>query len=435
MIFGFGKKNDDVDDDFEEDFEYVLFQGPTNGVKVNLSAHGRLADAGLVPTKELVSDALLQRAEVLRLEPKGSAASIKFIVDGIPYSGGKMSQKKAAAVIQMLKLLAGLDITQRKKPQSGGIKAEMESTPYTLQVESTPIGDGQERLLVRITNMKEQLDTPEAIGLSAEMREKIREMMSHRKGAFFVCGPPHSGTTTSTQGVLLSLDAYIYSLYSAADPEGRELFNVTLVDQADDDNLEKLVDRVRRLEADLVYLPPVQSAESAAVVFKKCDQMTILAEFKARDAISGILQLIKWTKDPNVVAKNLGAIFSQKLIRKLCPQCREAFRPNPKLLSKVGLPPETKILYREARNIPDPETGEEPEPCRHCGGLGYRGRIPLFEFVEMTDAMRKVVAETPDASKIKSQSRKEKMPSFQKEGLRLVAEGQTSLEELQRAFR
>src|SRR5439155_20890643 len=140
----------------EEEIENVLFHGPVGGGEVNLKANARLAEAALIPAKEIVTDALSRRAERFRLEPKGKIGMVTLSVDGIPYSGGKMPLQQAVAVIQMIKLLAGLDIKERKKPQNGGIKAQFQETPYELLVSVAPTPDGSERLIVWARNLKQK---------------------------------------------------------------------------------------------------------------------------------------------------------------------------------------------------------------------------------------------------------------------------------------
>ena len=173
MAFGFGKKNKgkpakksqrevaEVDDEDEEEVDLVMFQGATNGEEANLAANGKLMQVGLVPAKHLITKALNQRAEMVRLEPRGKAAAARFYVDGIPYSGGKMPGQQAKAITQMLKLLAGLDIKERSSKQSGGINAEFGDNKFLLTVESSPTKEGPERLLVRIKDTKVSLSTPE----------------------------------------------------------------------------------------------------------------------------------------------------------------------------------------------------------------------------------------------------------------------------------
>ncbi len=164
----------------------------------------------------------------------------------------------------------------------------------------------------------------------------------------------------------------------------------------------------------------------------------MICEAPAKDAVHGILQLAEWVGSMDEVAKKLSLSISTKLIRKLCVTCKEAYRPHPKLLQKIGLPPETKLLYRP-RTPPDPDdpdvTEEDLEPCETCGDVGYVGRTGMYEMVEVNSDLKEFLGTNPPYAAIKSQVRKLGMQTTQKEGLRLVAEGITSLEELQRAFR
>lgn len=422
----------------EEELEQVLFQGALSGKEANLAANARLVEAGLPTAKKLVSDALNRRAHVLRIDPKGQASAVIMVVDGVPYPGGRLSKQQGLAVTQMLKLLAGLETKQRTKPQSGGIKAEYLETPYELRVASTPVKGGEERLDVRVRNLNEKLGKPEDLGFTDELKAKIREFGAKKQGVLLVCGPPYSGTTTTTYVVLRTIDAYIYQIFNIADVGDRDLFGVTQFEVRPEEDLETTIQRMIRSEADVIFLDPIRDAETAKVMFSKQDQTTFLSEFTAKDAAQGVLQLIAWLGDPKQVAEGLRAIISQKLIRRLCEECKEAYRPNPKLIAKVGLPPETKTLYRPPK--PKPPTPDQPEeevePCRKCGGIGYFGRMAMFELLEMTDAMKKLVAAGPKKpAEIKALARKEKMLTRQRDGLRLVIEGKTSLEELQRIFK
>lgn len=430
MIFGFGKakRDDDDDDDYEQDVEQVLFQGALNGQQADLAANARLAEAGLVPAKEMISDALRRRAETIRLDPKGNASVVSVFVDGVRYSGGKMPKQRGLAVTQVIKLLSGLQIKQRTKPQSGGVKVEYREAPYELRVRTTPV-EGGERLSVQVTNMKESLEKPDEMGFPVELKEKIRELTGERRGCVLVCGPPQSGTSTFTRGVVLCIDSYLYLVNHIVDMEGRDLGNVSQFEALPEDDLETTIGRAARSETDCLYVDPIRNAETAQVLFRMQDKVTLIAEFPARDAATGIAQLNKWVEDPGVVADGLAGILSQKLIRRLCEECKHAFRPNPKLLAKVGLPPETKALYRP------PQQDDDSYRCRSCAGLGFKGRMPLFELIEMTEEMKELVASGAGPAEIKSLARKLKMPSMQREGLKLVAAGKTSLEELQRSFK
>lgn len=432
MIFGFGRS---VEEDEEEELELVTFQGALDGTQADLKANARLLEVGLVAAKELVSDALLRRAEMMRLEPKGNAAIVRLFIDGVAYPGGRLRKQEAHAVTQLLKLLSGLDVKQRKKRQAGGLKAEYSGTPYELLIESEPTPDGVERLTVRARNLRLSINTPDDLGFSAEMQTKLSEMSRLRSGVVLACGSPRSGTTTTRFALGRSIDAYQYGIYTICDMENRELPYTTVFELRPNDDLKVTMERIIRMDADIVFAAPIRDAETAKVIFTAQKKITIISEFTARDVAHGLLQLLKWVDDPQAVVSGLRAIVSQKLMRRLCGDCKQAFRPNTKLLKKVGLPPDHKVLYQPGK--PDPEDPEDPEdePCNTCGGLGYFGRVAMFEMLEMTEGMREVVLQRADPAAIKAHMRKEKMQMLQSEGLRLVAEGKTSLEELQRVFK
>lgn len=438
------RARDDDDDEDDDDFqqETVLFQGSLAGEEANLKANAKLVRAGLVPAKQLVSSALERRAESILIEPKGQHSLVRFIIDGVAFPGARFPRQRGLAITQMLKLLAGLDIQQRKKPQTGGIKAQMEEVPYELHIESIPVGEGAERLMIRAKNLNNDYETPDGAGLPKEMRTRIRELTMEKEGLILVCGPPKSGTTSTSYAVLRSVDSYMLTINSIADLGGREVVHVGSFELKPDETYEELLTRLNRIETDVLHLDPITNAEAARKAFQAQEQFCVLAEFTAKDSAHGIVQICQWMGDNAAVAEGVKAIISQKLIRLICESCRAAFRPNPKLLARLGLPPETKTLYRAVtesnRRRPDPEDEDEEdewEPCEKCAGLGYRGRTAMFEMLEINDEMKKLIVAGPDPSKIKAQARKDKMQTLQKAGLDMVAEGKTSLEELQRVFK
>ena len=250
------------------------------------------------------------------------------------------------------------------------------------------------------------------------------------------CGGPYSGVTTSMFGLLRSIDVYMYSIYTIGDMQGRSLHNIRPFESREEDDLSDTIQRAARAEADVICIEPLKKGDRLQQAFEMQSKVCLVAEFPARDAATGVLQLIKWTGDREKVATGVSAILSQKLIRVLCAECREAYPPNRKLLERVGLPPETKVLYRPPRPPADPDQDPDYEPCRHCGGVGYYGRAGLYELIEMTEAMQKLVTQSgTEAGNIRALARKEGMITLQKCGLQMVAEGRTSLEELQRTFK
>ncbi len=433
MIFR-RKKQDEPDE--QEQIEYVLFQGPLNGNAPDLRANAKLAQAALVPTKELITDAIMRRAEMVRLDPKGNAALVRLYVDGIPYPAARMPRQQGVAITQMIKLLAGLDVKERGRPQLGGLNAEHEEVKYELKVQVAP-GEAAERLIVRIENLKTRPESPDELGFPQSMKDKLRELTSEHNGGLFCVGPSGAGVTTTTFGILRALDPYTRTIMTLGDTENRKLIaiNPAPFEWTDEDTLQTMVKRVLRLEPNVLFIDPLRDADTARDVFEFCEDVSFVAEMPVKDVPTAIQQLIQWTGDPNVVADGLRGLVSPKLIRKLCTRCRQIFKPNPKAIAKLGLPPETQMLYRPPRP-PAAGTPEADayEPCGKCGGIGYLGRTGIFELFEMTSGMQEVVRAGAAPRQIRQQMRAEDMQTFQREALRLVAEGVTSLEEVQRVF-
>jgi len=427
--------HDDEDwDEEEEELELILFQGAMNGVEPDMKANARLTRVALIPAKDLVSDALARGAQEIIVEPKGARAGVRYIVDGVAYPSPALPGKQALAITQILKLLAGLDIHVRDEAQSGGINSEYEEKPWIVLVDTTP-GRGGERLRLRLENMSKQIVKPDHANVSQEMRKRIRDLTTQQAGVFLIVGPPKSGATTTSYVALHTVDAYLYNLFSMADTGHRELINVTPYDALEGHDLEMGFDRLLRKEANLVFLDPIEDPETAQVVFDYQEKICIMAEFPAADPAAAIETLISWV-GADAVAKGLKGILTQKMVRMLCEECKEAYRPNPKLLDRLGLPPEIKVLYREP--IPDDEDPEAPtleELCEPCGGLPYHGRMAMFELLEVTDGMKEVILEGAEPAEIKQQMREDDAITIQRDGLRLVVEGKTSLEELQRTLR
>lgn len=437
----FFKKNKDVDDDEEEEIEYVQFKGATNGKEPDLEENAKLAAVGLPLCKEVVTDALAQRAEMFKVEPQGDKAVVTFFVDGMKRPGPRFPMMRANALVQSMKLLCCLDVKSRDQPQQSGLNAKYRDFPFELMVKTKPAPKDPkakgpaEHMTVIIRNTKTKRATPEDIGMPEAIKEKVREQAINSSGIVLVCGPPESGVTTTALCTLRCVDSYMYQCYIIGDLGTREVLNVPVFKQEEGHTLEHTFERIQRNEGNLVFMADITDSEVAKDVIKGSMQMCFMSELYAKDAADGIARFTEIVGDAGQVAEQLRMVVSFKLIRKLCPKCKEAFRPSPKLLAQAGLPEETETLYRKARPPePDPKTGEEPEPCRACEGVGFRGRVAVFEMVEVTDGVKGVIAGGGDAAAVRAQAKTEKQLSCPKDAIRYVLDGTTGLEELQRAF-
>src|SRR5262249_17192859 len=156
----------------------------------------------------------------------------------------------------------------------------------------------------------------------------------------------------------------------------------------------------------------IRNAETLEQLLNVADRICIVSEMQAKDCSNAIAQLVQWSGDAKRAGELIDGVFSQKLARLLCTQCREAFRPNPKLLEKVGQPPETKVLYRKGEPIVNEKTGQQEDACEKCGGVGFLGRVAMMEYIVFSDAIRKLVASGASPDQIKSAARAEGCLTF-----------------------
>jgi type II secretory ATPase GspE/PulE/Tfp pilus assembly ATPase PilB-like protein len=438
---GLFSRNKNDDDEEEEEIEYVLFQGATNGQEANLEENAKLAAAGLPLAKEIVSEALALRGEMFKVEPQGDKALVTYFVDGMKRPGPRLPIQRANALVQVLKLLSGSDVKVRDKPQIGGLNAKYRDLPFELSVKTRPAppAKGQkgpaEHLTVVFRNTKTKRAVPEDIGMPEEIKEKVRHYGKSNSGVILVVGAPESGLTTTALCTLRCVDSYMYQCYIVGDLGTRTVLNVPVFKQEEGHSLEHTFMRIQRNEGNLVYMAELTDPEVVKDVIQASMEMTFMSEMYARDAADGIVRFVELVGNPALAAEQLRMVVSHKLIRKLCPKCKEAFRPNPKLLAQVGLPEDTETLYRKARPAePDEKTGELPEPCRACDEAGFRARAAVFEMIDVTEGMKAVIAAGGDSAAIRKQAKEEKQLNFQKDALRLVLDGSTGLDELQRVF-
>ena len=176
-------KNAAAPQEHEPDVEQVLFQGPLYNRECNLKTNAKLVQVALVPVKQMVSDALSRRAHTILLEPREGRVSIRYVIDGVPYPAAAVPGPKGAAMLQMIKLLSGLDINERSVAQSGGMKTDYEKIPYHLLVESVPVGGKSEKIRIKVDNRKVVRQKPQDIGFPNHLKDRIRHCTATTAGS------------------------------------------------------------------------------------------------------------------------------------------------------------------------------------------------------------------------------------------------------------
>jgi type II secretory ATPase GspE/PulE/Tfp pilus assembly ATPase PilB-like protein len=305
-----------------------------------------------------------------------------------------------------------------------------------------------ERVLLTLTIPKEKkFKTLEDLGMREKQRERLLKLMAAEKGLFVFSSLPGGGLTTTSTIALGTTDRLLRDFLSIEDAKRRnpdvENIDPTTYDAAAGERpMTKLPSLLRR-EPDAVVVMDLVEKETLEFVIQQVDKNGILffTGINAKEASEALLRLLATYKTPaQEVAPILVGVIYTRLIRKLCPKCKEPFQPAPQLLQKLGIPPDRVTQWYRERQPPGPdatekEKKEKSEPCKKCGGIGYFGRTGIFEIQEVNDQVREAILKQPKVEVIRKVARATGNPTLQEEGLILVAQGVTSLEELQRVLK
>jgi type II secretory ATPase GspE/PulE/Tfp pilus assembly ATPase PilB-like protein len=262
------------------------------------------------------------------------------------------------------------------------------------------------------------------------MLQRLREISGRGQGLILVSGRPGTGVTSTLYSLLREQDAFIKQLVTLEQQVEVDLENITQNKYANAADLPGRLASALRLDPDVVMVDECENEKAAATINEAAQRILILLGVKAADTFQA---LAKWVKLAGPEGMNsLQAVLCQVLVRKLCPECREAYTPDPSMLAKANLP--SKKIERFYRPPTKPLTDEKGNEivCHACRGTGYIGRTAVFELLEVTDEIRQLVATGQSVSQIKAACRKNKMLYLQEQALRKVIQGVTSVQEVVR---
>lgn len=382
---------------------------------------------GFVAAKELVYDAILRRATDIHLEPKETEFSVRMRIDGVMFPTEPFDRALGDSVINIFKVLGAMDITEKRRALDGSFRALMDGRDIDFRVATQGTRQG-EKLSLRILDQSNSVSRLEQMGVRSQLLKDLQSVIHQPHGMLLVCGPTGAGKSTTLYAALNDIDAHQHNIITIEDPIEYKMDNVTQIEintkagQTFGGSLRSVL----RQDPDVVMIGEIRDPETAAIACQAANTgHMVFSTVHSNDAITALYRLIDLGVEPYMLASSLSAVLAQRLARRLCPQCREAYKPDPDFLKKSGLPPEkVKELYRPPTN--------PVKNCSTCGGLGYQGRVGVFEFLQLNDRMRDMLRDGASASAITAEARKSGMLYMKEEGLRLVVRGTTSVDELMR---
>lgn len=389
---------------------------------------------GYLLAKDMLAEMVKRRAEKTHLEYQPQGVAIRYEIDGMWHPGEARDRESADVLLAVMKTLANLDPKERRKKQSSQFGAKFEGTSYLCSLSCQGLPNG-ERVILTISNSKARLHTYESLGMRDAIRDQWAEVMARDKGMAVFSTLPGGGLTTLTNASLEETDRLMRDFMALEEVSHRQhdMQNIAVhtYDASKGETLAAMIPKISRLYPNVYVVRDLSDAEVGKLLLDEIEEdRLVVTSVRARDAAEAFLRLLALKLPQKQFAASICGVLYERLIRKLCPDCKVGYPPSADVLKKLGIPPgKVQQFYR-------PPKGEEIEkPCQTCQGIGYFGRTGIFEVIIANDQIREILATQPTMENLKKAARASQQRSLLEEGVLLVAKGVTSLPELQRVLK
>lgn len=388
---------------------------------------GESGDAPFIRTvNAIIAQALRAGASDIHIEPYRDVSRVRFRLDGALYERHTLQKAHHAAVVSRIKVMARLDIAEKRLPQDGRIAITLAGREAGLRVSTLPTSFG-ERIVLRLLEKNERILSLAELGLASEDFESVSRLITMPHGMTLVTGPTGSGKTTTLYAVLQAIASPDKNILTIEDPVEYELEGVGQMQVNPKINLS-FADGLRaivRQDPDVILIGEIRDEETASIgVQSALTGHLVFSTLHTNDAPGAITRLFDMGVEPFLLSSVLRGVIAQRLVRVLCPKCAKKVKTN------------MALRERMARNgIKAVEFIREAVGCDSCLDTGYRGRMAIYELMPVTDELKKLVVARADANLIRAQALREGMKTLAMDGLRKVAEGLTSLAEVERVVR
>lgn len=383
---------------------------------------------GFVAARELVYDAVLRRATDIHLEPREGELAARIRIDGVMYPVESLDRNAGNAVVNVFKVLAGMDIAEKRRPQDGSFRAEIAGRSIDVRAATQGTRHG-EKLSLRILDSGQSVLRLGQLGKRKELVSELESLLARPHGMIVCCGPTGAGKSTTLHAALRSLDAREKNIITLEDPVEFHLPDVNQIEihEKSGQSFAGALRNILRQDPDVLMVGEIRDAETARLACEAANTgHLVLTTLHATDTFTALGRLVELAGDRHATATALAAVIGQRLARRLCPTCRVAYCPDAETLKKHGIPADrVQQFFRPA----DPPRSDCPE----CGGTGYRGRVGIFELLPIDEALREMIRSGAALSDIRAAARRRGMLFLNEEGLRHVVHGTTSLDEMLRA--
>ena len=366
--------------------------------------------------------AVKRNASDIHIEPFEKEIRVRYRIDGIMYSVMNPPKRIQGALISRIKIMAHLDIAEKRIPQDGRIAIKVGDKPYDIRVSVLPVAFG-ERVVMRLLDKSRTFTGLKDIGFSERDYKVIESNIARPNGIIYITGPTGSGKTSTLYSILNQLNRPEVNIVTVEDPVEYQMAGIGQVGVREKVGLTfaAALRSILRQDPDIVMIGETRDQETAQIAVQAAlTGHLVLSTLHTNSAPASITRLIDMGIEPFLIASSVVMVVAQRLVRKLCPHCKKAFHPNVELLERIG------VSAKEAKEI----KFFEPIGCDECNQTGYRGRVAIFEIMEMTAAIAKLTMERSETGIIREQSIKDGMIPLIKDGIRRIKDGLTTVEEV-----
>ena len=391
---------------------------------------------GYKASYDILSDAIWRRASNVAFSPTAEDYKVAYFVDGTSLKQPSITREQMGYFITFVKELAGLDPKERRKPQKGRFMIHQGKNDMPWEVTTAGSTAGEQVRLKHIE--QETISKLDEVGLMPEQLKQLSQLDGVKQGLCIISGPKQTGVTTTLYALLRNHDAFINSVNTLERQPSGDLPNITQNVYALSDTgtttFGAKLQAVVRMGPDIVGVAECEDAETARVACAAAkDGKLVYVTLKADSMLQALGKWMRLVGDRNLVAETLLCASNQRLLRKLCEECKQGYAPDKELFKKFNITADkTKVLYRTGKVQYDKHG--KPLTCDHCQGTGYFDRTGIFELVVMNDVLRKVVKTSKSLPEIGAHFRRAKVLYLQEQVLRKVIAGTASINEMIRVL-
>jgi general secretion pathway protein E len=372
----------------------------------------------------LLTQAVRENASDIHIEPFETRSVVRFRVDGTLKDVIEPHRALHTAMVSRIKIMAELDIAEKRLPQDGRINLRLAGRPVDVRVSTLPTGHGERVVLRLLDKDAGRLDLTR-LGMEGKTLTTIDALVKQPHGIVLVTGPTGSGKTTTLYAALARIDASVTNVMTVEDPIEYDIDGIgqTQVNPRIDMSFARALRAILRQDPDVIMIGEIRDLETAQIAVQaSLTGHLVLATLHTNDTASSVTRLTDMGIEPFLLSSSLLGVLAQRLVRTLCKDCREPYAPASAELAWLKNEEMPQQLYR-------------PVGCAACGHSGYRGRTGIYELMMVDEGMRHLIHDQSAEQVIRHYAEQHGMTSLRNDGMRLVAIGSTSLEELLRVTR